>query len=116
MMAGMDLPLAIVREQIASAVDLIVQQSRLRDGKRKVTSITEILGMEGDTIVLNEIFHFRDDGLDDEGNVIGELCPTKMRPMFIGRLEGAGFKLPPEVFGANLIELTPPRRRNSRNR
>jgi len=116
MMAGLDLPLCIVREQIASAVDLIVQQSRLRDGTRMVTSITEILGMEGDTIVLNEIFHFKDEGIDGDGKVIGELRPTMMRPMFVDRLEAAGFKLPPEVFGADLIKLGPQRSRKSRKR
>ncbi len=105
LMAGMDLPLRIVREQIASAVDLIIQVSRLRDGSRKVTQVTEVVGMEGDTIVLTDIFKFNETGMSQDGKVVGELRPTGMRPLFITRLEMAGFKLRPEVFGVNLAEL-----------
>jgi pilus assembly protein CpaF len=111
LMAGLDLPLRSVREQIASAIDLIVQQSRIRDGSRKVVSITEVVGMEGDTIVLNEIFHFKETGMDSDGVVHGDLSPTGLRPMFIGRLEEAGFSLPPTIFGADLIQFKPPKRR-----
>ncbi|MGB9639585.1 MAG: CpaF family protein [Anaerolineales bacterium] len=105
MMAGMDLPIRIVREQIASAVDLIIQTARLRDGSRKVTQVTEVVGMEGDTIVMTDIFKFDETGLDENGHVLGELKPTGMRPLFIHRLEMAGFKLKAEVFGVNIAEM-----------
>jgi len=114
LMSGLNLPLRIVREQIASAVDLIVQQSRFRDGSRKVTSITELIGMEGDIIVLNEIFKFSEIGMDNQDKVIGELVSTGMRPMFINRLERAGIKLPPEVFGADLKQFSSPKRQGDR--
>lgn len=105
MMAGMDLPIKVLREQIASAIDVIIQQSRLKDGSRKVTAITEVAGMEGDTVVLTDIFKFDQTGITTDGKVIGELKPTGIRPLFTPRLETAGFKLGPEVFGANLAEI-----------
>jgi pilus assembly protein CpaF len=105
LMSGMDLPVRVIREQIASAVDLIVQQTRLRDGSRKITSITEVAGMEGDTIVMTEIFKFEQINVTQEGKVIGELKPTGIRPLFSPRLEASGFKLGPEVFGANLSDI-----------
>jgi pilus assembly protein CpaF len=111
LMSGMDLPLKVIREQIASAIDLIVQQSRLKDGSRKVTAITEVAGMEGDTIVLTDIFKFEQTGISPDGKVLGELKPTGIRPLFSPRLEVAGFKLGPEVFGANLADMLAPRRR-----
>jgi pilus assembly protein CpaF len=73
LMSGIELPVQVVREQIASAVDLIVQQSRLRDGSRKVTQITELAGMEGDTVVLNDIFKFEQTSMEQEGKIVGEL-------------------------------------------
>lgn len=100
LMAGMDLPLKVVRQQISSAVDLIVQQSRLKDGKRKVTGITEVAGMEGDVIVLTDIFKFNQTGVTQDGDVLGELTPTGIRPNFTPRLEAAGFKLGAEIFMA----------------
>ncbi len=111
LMAGMDLPLKVVREQIASAVDVIVQQSRLRDGSRKVTAITEVAGMEGDTVVMTDIFRFEQTNVTQDGKVIGELKPTGMRPLFGTRLQAAGFKLGPEVFGAILGDMVAPNRR-----
>jgi pilus assembly protein CpaF len=105
MMAGMDLPLKTVRQQISSAVDLIVQQSRLRDGTRLVTAITEVAGMESDTIVLTDIFRYEQKGVESSGKVIGELKPTGIRPMFYPRLEVAGFKLGSEVFGATMADI-----------
>lgn len=111
LLSGFDLPVSVAREQIASAIDVIVQQARLRDGSRKVVSITEVAGMEGNTIVLSEIFKFEEVGIDQGGNVLGELKPTGIRPMFDRQLETAGFKLAPEVFGANLDELRSPGRR-----
>jgi pilus assembly protein CpaF len=105
LMAGMDLPLKVVRQQIASAVDLIVQQTRLKDGTRKVTAITEVAGMEGDTVVLTDIFKFEQTGVTTEGKVLGDLKPTGIRPLFSPRLEAAGFKLSADVFGANIAEM-----------
>jgi pilus assembly protein CpaF len=111
MMSGIDLPLRVVREQIASAVDLIVQQSRLRDGSRKVTQITEVVGMEGDTVVLTDIFKFEQTGVSQDGTVQGDLKATGIRPLFTTQLEAAGFKLRPEIFGVNLAEMLAANRR-----
>jgi pilus assembly protein CpaF len=111
MMAGMDLPLKVVRQQIASAVDLIIQQTRLKDGARKITAITEVAGMEGDTVVLTDVFKFEQTGIGPDGQISGELKPTGIRPLFTPRLEAAGFKLGAEVFGANAAEIFGNRRR-----
>jgi len=111
LMSGMDLPLKVVREQIAAAIDLIIQQSRLKDGTRKVISITEVAGMEGDTVVMTEIFRFEQSGTDSDGKVLGELKPTGIRPLFGPRLEMAGFKLSPEMFGANIANIMSTNRR-----
>jgi pilus assembly protein CpaF len=116
LMAGIELPIKVVREQIASAVDLIVHQSRLRDGSRKVTQITEVAGMEGDMIVLTDIFKFEQTGVDTEGKVLGELKPTGIRPLFSPRMEAAGFKLRPEVFGVNVADILAQGRRPVRGR
>jgi len=98
LMAGMDLPLKVVRQQISSAVDLIVQQTRLKDGARKVTAITEVVGMEGDTVVMTDIFKFEQTGVGANGKILGELKPTGIRPIFGPKLEAAGFKLSAELF------------------
>ncbi len=111
LMAGMDLPIKVVREQIASAIDLIIQQARLRDGTRRVTSVTEVVGMEGDTVVMTEIFRFEQTGVSEDGKVLGEIKPTGIRPLFSARLEAAGFKLGPEMFGASIGEMLSPQRR-----
>lgn len=100
MMAGMDLPIKVIREQIASAVDVIVQQSRFTDGSRKVTYITEVAGMEGDTIVMTDVFKFEQTGVEDE-KILGKLSPTGIRPMFSERLKTAGFEMGPELFGGD---------------
>jgi pilus assembly protein CpaF len=105
LMSGIDLPVRVVREQIAAAVDLIVQVTRLRDGNRKVTQITEVAGMEGDTIVLTDLFKFEQSGTTQDGSIQGDLKPTGIRPLFTPRLEAAGFKLRPEVFGANIADM-----------
>jgi pilus assembly protein CpaF len=116
LMAGIELPVKVVREQIASAVDLIVHQSRLRDGSRKVTQITEVAGMEGDMIVLTDIFKFEQTGVETDGKVLGELKPTGIRPLFSPRMEAAGFKLRPEVFGVNIADILAQGRRPARGR
>jgi pilus assembly protein CpaF len=97
LMAGMDLPLKVVRAQVASAIELIIQQARLRDGSRKVINITEVQGMESDVIVLSDIFVYKEKGMED-GRVVGELAPTGIRPKFTEKLEVAGFHLPADVF------------------
>jgi pilus assembly protein CpaF len=98
LMAGMDLPLKVVRQQISSAVDLIIQQTRLKDGSRKVTAITEVVGMEGDVVVLTDIFKFEQTGIGEHGKILGELRATGIRPIFSPRLEAAGFKLGGDIF------------------
>jgi pilus assembly protein CpaF len=98
LMAGMDLPVRAIREQISSAVNLIVQQSRLRDGSRKITHLTEIAGMEGDKITLQDIFVFRQKGVDDQGHVIGEFKPTGILPKFLAILDAEGIELSREIF------------------
>jgi pilus assembly protein CpaF len=105
LMAGLDLPLKVVRQQISAAVDLIVQQTRLKDGARKVTAVTEVAGMEGDTVVLTDVFKFEQAGVGEGGKVLGELKATGIRPMFSSRLEAAGFKLGAEIFGNTIAEM-----------
>jgi pilus assembly protein CpaF len=98
LMSGMDLPVRAIREQIASAVDCICHQERLRDGTRKIVKITEVQGMEGEIITMSDIFEFEQTGLEG-GKVIGRIRPTGLRPKFIDRIEAAGVHLPPSVFG-----------------
>jgi pilus assembly protein CpaF len=98
LMAGMDLPHRAIREQIASGLDLVVHQERMRDGTRKITSVSEIQGMEGDVITMSEIFRFEQTGFED-GKVIGRLRPTGLRPKFMFKIQEAGIMLPPSIFG-----------------
>lgn len=98
LMAGMDLPHRAIREQIASAIDLVIHQDRMRDGTRKITSISEIQGMEGDVITMSELYRFEQTGLEN-GKVIGRLRPTGLRPKFIYKIQEAGIMLPPSIFG-----------------
>jgi pilus assembly protein CpaF len=98
LMAGMDLPHRAIREQIAAAVDLIIQLERMRDGTRKVVSVSEVEGMEGDIVVMAEIFKFELAGYE-QGRVIGRLRPTGIRPKFMTKVEASGIYLPPTIFG-----------------
>jgi pilus assembly protein CpaF len=98
LMAGMDLPHRAIREQIASAVDMVCQLERLRDGSRRVTAITEVQGMEGDVITMSDIFKFELAGYEG-GKAIGALRPTGLRPRAMTKIEAAGIQLPPSVFG-----------------
>jgi pilus assembly protein CpaF len=100
LMAGMELPVKAIREQISSAVELVVQQSRLKDGSRKVTSITEIQGMEGDVVVIQDIFVFEQTGVEG-GKIVGRMKPTGIRPKFIEKFEQHNIYLPPNIFGYN---------------
>ncbi|MCX7771825.1 MAG: hypothetical protein N2376_01765, partial [Clostridia bacterium] len=95
-----ELPVKAIREQISSAVDLIVQQSRLKDGSRKITYITEVVGMEGDVITLQDIFTFKEDGHDNMGRVAGRLVPTGLKPKFMDKLVKTGVVLPSDIFSA----------------
>jgi pilus assembly protein CpaF len=106
LMAGMDLPIKAIRQQISGAINLVIQLSRLKDGSRKVTSITEVIGMEGDTVTMQEIFKFESKGADPAtGKIIGEFNPTGIRPKIIDRLFDMGVPLPPR-----LAQLFPDRR------
>lgn len=117
LMSGLDLPIRVVREQIASAINLIVQQSRLSDGSRKVTQITEVQGMEGDSIVMQDIYKFEPSRMGQDGKILGEHKASGIRPLFMPRLEAAGFNLSPEVFGVNIAEmLAANRNSNGRSR
>ncbi|MEW6771810.1 MAG: CpaF family protein [Bacillota bacterium] len=98
LMAGMELPVKAIREQIASAMDLIVHTGRFKDGSRKVTHITEVQGMEGEVIVLQDLFLFQQTGVDESGKVLGRFISTGIRPKFTERLEAAGIKLDPRLF------------------
>ena len=98
LMAGMDLPSRAIREQVASAIDLICHQERMRDGTRKITNLTEISGMEGDVITMTDIFVFEQTGIEN-GQIQGRLRPTGLRPKFMDKLEAAGINLPPSIFG-----------------
>ncbi len=98
MMAGMDLPSRAIREQVSSAIDVIVHQERLRDGTRKVVNICEVSGMEGDVITMSDIYQFEQVGFEN-GKVIGRLRPTGLRPRFYEKIETAGIHLPPSIWG-----------------
>ena len=99
-MGGAELPLKAIRQQLSSAVDLIIQASRLQGGPRKVTHITEVLNMEQDTIIMQDIFLFKQDGIDEDGRAFGHFESTGVRPSFMHRLESAGVRLPANLFAA----------------
>jgi len=100
LMAGMDLPLRAIREQAASALDCIIQLERLRDGTRRVVQVSEVQGMEGDVIVMQDVLKFEQTGIKD-GRILGRLQPTGIRPKFTEKLDRAGIHLPPQLFGAD---------------
>jgi pilus assembly protein CpaF len=99
-MGGGELPLKAIRQQLSSAVDVIIQASRLQGGPRKVTHITEVLNMEQDTIIMQDIFLFKQDGIDEDGKAFGHFEATGVRPSFMHRLETAGVRLPANLFAA----------------
>jgi pilus assembly protein CpaF len=98
LMAGMDLPQRAIREQISSAVHLIIQLERMQDGSRKISKVCELTGMEGDVITMSDLFVFQHQGMRD-GRVIGRIVPTGIRPRFLERLQHHNISLPPQVFG-----------------
>ena len=98
LMAGMDLPVRAIREQVSSAIDLIIHQERMRDGSRKIVNITEVSGMEGDVITTTDLFIFEQTGIEN-GKVLGHMRATGLRPKFMEKIEAAGIHLPPSIFG-----------------
>jgi pilus assembly protein CpaF len=104
LMAGLDLPVRAIREQAASAIDLVVHLSRLRDGTRRITHVTEVEGMEGDVITLADLFTFDyAAGIDEQGRFRGSIRPTGLRPKFGERLEDLGITLPTELFVGDIV-------------
>lgn len=103
MMGGLDLPIKAMRQQISSAVDLIIQANRLQGGPRKVTHITEVMGMEQDIVVMQEIFRYRQLGIDQNGRAFGQFEATGVRPTFVSRIEAAGIKLPSNLFQERIL-------------
>src|SRR5438552_1628948 len=103
MMAGMELPVKAMRQQISSAVDVIVQANRLQGGPRKVTSIVEVMNMEQDVIIMQEIFRYKQLGIDQNGRAYGQFEATGVRPTFVSRLESAGIKLPSNLFQERVL-------------
>jgi pilus assembly protein CpaF len=99
LMAGVELPVRAIREQVSSAIDLIVQQTRLRDGTRHITHVTEVVGMEGEIITLQDLFVFDfGAGYDEEGRALGTLKSTGLRPKFLDKLAASGIAMPPQLF------------------
>jgi pilus assembly protein CpaF len=97
-MAGFELPLKAMRSQVASAVDVIIQANRLQGGPRKITHITEVVGMEQDTIVMQDIYHYVQEGINENGRAVGKFEATGVRPSFMDRLESSGVRLPASAF------------------
>ena len=103
MMGGFDMPMRAMRTQIANAVDLIVQVNRLQGGPRKVTHITEVVGMEQETIVMQDIFRYQQEGVDERGKAVGNFTATGIRPSFMTRLESSGVRLPTSAFRERIM-------------
>jgi pilus assembly protein CpaF len=97
LMAGIDLPVKAIRQQVASAINILIQLARLRDGSRKVTQVTEITGMEGDTITMQDIFLYESHGAAGDGRIVGEFRPTGIRPQILDRMFAMGLPLPQEI-------------------
>jgi pilus assembly protein CpaF len=103
LMAGLDLPIRAIREQLASAIDMVVQISRLTDGSRRITHISEISGMEGQIVTMQDLFRFEQQGIDAEGRVVGHFRSTGIRPQFADRFEVAGITLPADIYSGTRI-------------
>ena len=103
MMGGLDLPVKAMRQQISSAVDLIIQANRLQGGPRKVTSITEVMGMEQEIIIMQDVFRYKQLGIDQNGRAFGQFEATGVRPTFMHRLESKGIKLPSNMFQERVL-------------
>ncbi len=103
-MAGLNYPIAAIRQQLSSALHLVVQLDRLTGGRRKIVSVEEITGMEGDKICLQEIFAFRQVGIDRQGNALGQFESCGVRPHLLKRLAAEGVNFPPEFFGRRVLQ------------
>jgi pilus assembly protein CpaF len=103
-MGGFELPIKAMRQQIASAVDLVIQANRLQGGPRKVTGVTEVMNMEQDVIITQEVFRFRQLGIDQNGRAFGQFEATGVRPSFVNRLEAKGIKLPSNMFAERVLQ------------
>src|SRR5205823_7818449 len=102
-MAGMELPMKAMRQQISSAVDLIIQATRLQGGPRKLTSVTEVMNMEQDVIIMQDVFRYKQLGIDQNGRAYGQFEATGVRPTFVGRLDAAGIKLPSNLLQERVL-------------
>jgi pilus assembly protein CpaF len=105
LMAGYDLPVRAIREQVSSALECIIHLERLEDGSRRVTSVTEVQGMESEVITLQELFKFQIDQVSRDGTILGGLRPTGLRPTFLQKFEKRGVQLPLSIFQMNEPEL-----------
>jgi pilus assembly protein CpaF len=103
MMGGFELPVKAMRQQVASAIDIIIQANRLQGGPRKVTSISEVMGMEQDIIIMQDVFRFRQSGIDQNGRAFGQFESTGVRPTFVPKLEAAGIRLPANMFSERVL-------------
>src|SRR5438552_6797012 len=103
MMGGFELPIKAMRQQISSAVDVIIQANRLQGGPRKITSITEVMNMEQDVVIMQDVFRFKQIGIDQNGRCYGQFESTGVRPTFVARLEAAGIKLPSNLFQERVL-------------
>lgn len=103
MMAGFEIPVKAMRQQISSAINLIIQASRLQGGVRKVTNVTEVVGMEGDVVVLQDIFEYKRLGVRDTGKAYGQFRTTGVRPTVMNRLATAGITLPGDLFAERIL-------------
>lgn len=104
MMGGFEMPIKAMRQQIAAAVDVIIQANRLQGGPRKITGITEVMNMEQDVIIMQDIFRFKQLGIDQNGRAFGQFESTGVRPSFVGRLESKGIKLPSNLFQERILQ------------
>jgi pilus assembly protein CpaF len=103
LMAGLDLPMRAIREQMASAIHMVIQISRLSDGSRRVTHLSEVSGMEGQVVTMQELFRYEQEGVDSEGRVVGHFRSTGIRPRFHDRFEVAGLSLPSDIYNGARI-------------
>jgi pilus assembly protein CpaF len=103
LMANLDLPVRAIREQVSSALHLVIQIARFRDGSRRITHVTEVAGMEGQIVTLQDIFRFEQKGIDENGRILGQLQATGIRPSFAEGFEQAGIALPEGLF-QNVVE------------
>jgi len=99
LMAGLELPMRAIREQMTSAIHMVIQIARLPDGTRKVTAVSEITGMEGQVVTMQDLFRFEQKGIDSEGHVVGEFRFTGIHPQFAEKFKLAGIQLPQDIFG-----------------